>query len=108
MTRVMKSHCIRKNVALVLITSVCLVSGASRARAESDSKDIVDTAVAAGDFNTLVAAAEAAGLVQTLKGPGPFTVFAPNDKAFKRLPEGTLQTLLKPENKKQLGAIMAY
>ena len=108
MTRVMKSNCSRKNVALLLITAVFLVSDASRARAESESKDIVDTAVAAGNFDTLVAAVEAAGLAQTLKGPGPFTVFAPNDKAFKRLPEGTLETLLKPENKKQLGAILAY
>ena len=102
MTRVMRSNCSRENVALLLITAVFLVSDASRARAESESKDIVDTAVAAGNFETLVAAVKAAGLAQTLKGPGPFTVFAPNDKAFKRLPEGTLQTLLKPENKSGL------
>jgi len=108
MKRVMKSDCTGKGIALLLIIAVSLVWGVIRARAESESKDIVDTAVAAGDFNTLVAAVEAAGLAQTLKGPGPFTVFAPNDKAFKRLPEGTLQTLLKPENKKQLGAILAY
>ena len=108
MKRVMKTDCTGKGIALLLIIAVSLVWGVTGARAESESKGIVDTAVAAGDFNTLVAAVEAAGLVQTLKGPGPFTVFAPNDKAFKRLPEGTLQTLLKPESKKQLGAILAY
>lgn len=61
-------------------------------------QDIVDTAVAAGSFNTLVAAVKAAGLVDTLKGKGPFTVFAPTDKAFAKLPKGTVETLLKPEN----------
>jgi uncharacterized surface protein with fasciclin (FAS1) repeats len=64
------------------------------------SKDIVDTAVAAGSFKTLTAALEAAGLVDTLKGKGPFTVFAPTDDAFAKLPEGTVKSLLKPENKK--------
>ncbi len=70
--------------------------------------DIVDTAVGAGSFNTLVAAAKAAGLVETLKGPGPFTVFAPTDDAFAKLPEGTVANLLKPENKDQLVAILTY
>ncbi len=70
--------------------------------------DIVDTAVAAGSFNTLVAAVQAAGLVDTLKGEGPFTVFAPTDDAFAALPEGTVETLLKPENKEQLQAILTY
>lgn len=70
--------------------------------------DIVDTAVAAGSFNTLVAAVQAAGLVDTLKGEGPFTVFAPTDDAFAKLPEGTVETLLKPENKDQLQAILTY
>ncbi len=70
--------------------------------------DIVDTAVAAGSFNTLVTAVKAAGLVDTLKGAGPFTVFAPTDDAFAKLPAGTLQNLLKPENKKQLVAILTY
>jgi uncharacterized surface protein with fasciclin (FAS1) repeats len=70
--------------------------------------DIVDTAVAAGDFNTLVAAVKAAGLVDTLKGEGPFTVFAPTDAAFAALPPGTVETLLKPENKSQLVAILTY
>ncbi len=71
-------------------------------------KDIVDTAVAAGSFNTLVAAVKAAGLVETLKGKGPFTVFAPTDAAFAKLPEGTIETLLKPENKKKLQSILTY
>ena len=70
--------------------------------------DIVDTAVAAGSFNTLVAAVKAAGLVDTLKGTGPFTVFAPTDEAFAKLPSGTVESLLKPENKKQLVAILTY
>lgn len=68
--------------------------------------DIVDTAVAAGSFNTLVAAVTAAGLVDTLKGAGPFTVFAPSDDAFAKLPAGTVETLVKPENKDQLTAIL--
>ena len=72
------------------------------------SKDIVDTAVAAGDFKTLVAAVQAAGLVDTLKGTGPFTVFAPTDAAFAKLPAGTVQDLLKPENKQKLIAILTY
>jgi len=70
--------------------------------------DIVDTAVAAGSFNTLVAAVKAADLVGTLKGPGPFTVFAPTDAAFKKLPKGTLASLLKPENKDKLVKILTY
>jgi transforming growth factor-beta-induced protein len=71
-------------------------------------KDIVDTAVGAGSFNTLVAAVKAAGLVDTLKSKGPFTVFAPTDEAFAKLPEGTIANLLKPENKDQLVAILTY
>ena len=70
--------------------------------------DIVDTAVSAGQFNTLVAAVEAADLVTTLKGDGPFTVFAPTDEAFAALPEGTVENLLKPENKEQLISILTY
>ena len=68
--------------------------------------DIVDTAVAAGSFNTLVAAVTAAGLVETLKGAGPFTVFAPTDDAFAKLPAGTVDELVKPENKAKLTAIL--
>ncbi|MEO0401965.1 MAG: fasciclin domain-containing protein [Pseudomonadota bacterium] len=70
--------------------------------------DIVDTAVAAGSFNTLVAAVQAADLVDTLKSPGPFTVFAPTDAAFAALPAGTVESLLLPENKDQLVAILTY
>lgn len=76
--------------------------------AKTEKKDIVDTAVAAGQFKTLVAAVKEAGLVETLKGDGPFTVFAPTDEAFAALPEGTVESLLKPENKKKLVAILTY
>ena len=72
------------------------------------AQDIVDTAVAAGNFNTLVAAVQAAGLVDVLKGDGPFTVFAPTDEAFAALPAGTVESLLKPENKEQLVAVLTY
>ena len=75
---------------------------------EMKAKDIVDTAVSAGQFNTLAAALDAAGLIDTLKGEGPFTVFAPTDEAFAKLPEGTVETLLKPENRDQLTAILTY
>src|SRR5579871_4371665 len=75
--------------------------------AQAAPADIVDTAVNA-HFTTLVAAVKAAGLVDTLKGPGPFTVFAPTDEAFAKLPAGTLENLLKPENKEQLKKILTY
>ena len=88
-------------VALVLTVSLAGVASAT-------SKDIVETAVAAGDFKTLAAALQAAGLVDTLKGAGPFTVFAPTDAAFAKLPAGTVQDLLKPENKQKLIAILTY
>lgn len=81
---------------------------ATSAFAGGHSKDIVDTAVANGSFTTLVAAVQAAGLVETLKGDGPFTVFAPTDDAFAALPEGTVATLLLPENKDKLTAILTY
>jgi uncharacterized surface protein with fasciclin (FAS1) repeats len=71
-------------------------------------KDIVDTAVGAGSFKTLVAAVKAAGLVDTLKSEGPFTVLAPTDEAFAKLPKGTVEALLKPENKDKLVAILTY
>ena len=74
----------------------------------ADRKDIVDTAVGAGSFKTLVAAVQAAGLVETLKGKGPFTVFAPTDEAFAKLPAGTVESLLKPENKEKLVAVLTY
>ncbi|WP_170480337.1 fasciclin domain-containing protein [Ruegeria arenilitoris] len=75
---------------------------------KAEAADIVDTAVSAGSFNTLVAAVQAAGLVDTLKGDGPFTVFAPTDEAFAALPEGTVESLLLPENKDQLVSILTY
>ncbi len=78
------------------------------AMADGHGKDIVDTAVAAGSFETLVAAVQAAELVDTLKGEGPFTVFAPTDDAFAALPAGTVEDLLKPENKDQLVAVLTY
>lgn len=81
---------------------------ATSAFAAGHAKDIVDTAAAAGDFGTLLAAATAAGLVETLKGDGPFTIFAPTDAAFAALPEGTVEDLLKPENKETLAGILAY
>ncbi|MDP2086853.1 MAG: fasciclin domain-containing protein [Gemmobacter sp.] len=81
---------------------------AAPAFADSHAKDIVDTAVAAGSFTTLVAAVQAAGLVDTLKGPGPFTVFAPTDEAFAALPAGTVEDLLKPENKDKLVSVLTY
>lgn len=82
--------------------------GSAQATGCADKKDIVDTAVGAGSFTTLVAAIKAADLVDTLKGKGPFTVFAPTDEAFAKLPAGTLDDLLKPENKAKLQAILTY
>jgi uncharacterized surface protein with fasciclin (FAS1) repeats len=76
--------------------------------ASAGTKDIVDTAVSAGSFTTLARALEAADLVSTLKGPGPFTVFAPTDEAFAKLPAGTVENLLKPENKAKLKRILSY
>ena len=75
---------------------------------QAQAADIVDTAVSAGSFKTLVAAVQAAGLADTLKGPGPFTVFAPTDEAFAKLPAGTVEDLLKPENKDKLVKILTY
>jgi uncharacterized surface protein with fasciclin (FAS1) repeats len=97
--------------AKVLIVSLLLLFGAASALNAGGygmKKDIVDTAVGAGSFETLVAAVKAAGLVDTLKGEGPFTVFAPTDDAFAKLPAGTIETLLKPENKAKLTAILTY
>ena len=91
------------SATFTLILILSMVTAATAA-----PKDIVDTAVAAGDFKTLVAALQAAGLVDTLKGAGPFTVFAPTDAAFAKLPAGTVQELLKPENKEKLVKILTY
>jgi uncharacterized surface protein with fasciclin (FAS1) repeats len=96
-----------KSVTVVGV-ALGIVLAAGTARAEGDTKDIVDTAVAAGSFTTLAKALEAAGLVDTLKGKGPFTVFAPTDEAFAKLPAGTVEELLKPENKAKLTAILTY
>jgi uncharacterized surface protein with fasciclin (FAS1) repeats len=84
------------------------LGGAQATSCAGDQKDIVDTAAGAGSFNTLVAAVKAAELVETLKGTGPFTVFAPTDEAFAKLPAGTLDDLLKPENKAKLQGILTY
>jgi uncharacterized surface protein with fasciclin (FAS1) repeats len=90
----------------MIAAAIGLAVGSTSVRAAE--KDIVDTAVEAGQFKTLAAALTAAGLVETLKGTGPFTVFAPTDAAFAKLPEGTVETLLKPENKDKLTAILTY
>ena len=89
-----------------IMTITCIAASLGSASVRAD--DIVDTAVKAGSFKTLVAAVKAAGLVDTLKGKGPFTVFAPTDVAFAKLPEGTVETLLKPKNKAKLAAILTY
>ncbi|MBV0892778.1 fasciclin domain-containing protein [Paracoccus sp. Z118] len=88
--------------------AAALIGLAAALPAQAADKDIVDTAVGAGDFTTLAAALEAADLVTTLKGEGPFTVFAPTDAAFAGLPAGTVDELLKPENKQQLIDILTY
>jgi len=102
--KVIKTDISCSNGVIHVIDAVMIPGAAERA----DSKDIVDTAAAAGSFKTLVAAVEAAGLVETLKGKGPFTVFAPTDEAFAKLPKGTLGSLLKAENKDKLTAILTY
>ena len=88
--------------------AVAALMMAAASHAQAQSRDLVETAVAAGQFNTLAAALKAAGLVETLKGAGPFTVFAPTDAAFAKLPKGTVEDLLKPENKAKLTAILTY
>lgn len=94
--------------SFIALTAATAMAAAAPVWAGSASKDIVDTAIGAGSFGTLVAAVQAAGLVDTLKGDGPFTVFAPTDEAFAALPEGTVESLLKPENKDQLVAVLTY
>jgi uncharacterized surface protein with fasciclin (FAS1) repeats len=91
-------------LSLSLIASTSALAGGSK----MPTKDIVDTAVSAGSFKTLTTALAAAGLVETLKGKGPFTVFAPTDEAFAKLPAGTLESLLKPANKQKLTSILTY
>ena len=101
---------IRTTLKLLFVAYFALVATQAVAGGygKKAGKDIVDTAVSAGQFNTLAAALEAADLVDTLKGDGPFTVFAPTDEAFAKLPEGTVENLLKPENRDQLVAILTY
>ncbi|HIJ71163.1 MAG TPA: fasciclin domain-containing protein [Planctomycetes bacterium] len=108
----------KKNIAILVLLTFLIVgiSFTLTGCSESEHKkmtswakhDIVDTAVSADDFNTLVAAVKAAGLVETLKSKGPFTVFAPTDEAFGKLPHGTLDSLLKPANKGKLVSILTY
>ena len=88
------------------IVAAMAITGAAANMGAATDKDIVDTAVAAGSFKTLAKALQAADLVETLKGAGPFTVFAPTDEAFAKLPAGTLEALLKPENKPTLQRIL--
>ena len=94
--------------ALAIGVLAVAVAGGSVAVQARETKDVVDTAVAAGSFTTLAKALQAADLVGTLKGKGPFTVFAPTDEAFAKLPAGTVETLLKPENKAKLRRILTY
>lgn len=105
--------CVGGMAAAVTCSSSALAQGCSSSSKSDSAKamasgDIVDTAVSAGKFKTLVAAVQAAGLVETLKGDGPFTVFAPSDEAFAKLPAGTVESLLKPENKGKLTQILTY
>ena len=91
-----------------LVMAAAISASSLLATSQAFAADIVDTAVAAGNFKTLAAALQAAGLVDTLKGAGPFTVFAPTDEAFAKLPAGTVEDLLKPENKAKLVSILTY
>ncbi len=100
-----------KTIRILTLTSIVATSGffgVLHADTETKGNDIVAVASSAGSFNTLIAAVKAAGLVETLQGPGPFTVFAPTDEAFAKLPKGTVEDLLKPENKEKLIAILTY
>jgi len=100
---------LRKTLSASLLSLMFALFVATSARGdEPKAGDIVDTATAAGSFKTLTAALKAAGLVDTLKGAGPFTVFAPTDEAFAKLPPGTVENLLKPENKEKLVAVLTY
>ena len=94
--------------SFLALTAATLLAAPLAVPANAAGMDIVDTAVSAGEFTTLVAAVQAADLVDTLKGAGPFTVFAPTDAAFAKLPAGTVEDLLKPENKAKLAAILTY
>ena len=98
-------------MAVLLLLALLVSQTACNGTAKKHSiwrKNVVDTAIAAGDFTTLVTAIKAADLVETLKGEGPFTVFAPTDEAFAKLPDGTVEDLLKPQNKQKLSSILTY
>jgi len=99
---------LKKTFAVGTLAAVVMTVAVSGAVVRAETRDVVETAVAAGSFKTLAKALDAAGLVTTLKGSGPFTVFAPTDEAFAKLPAGTLETLLKPENKEKLRRILTY
>lgn len=99
---------LKKTFAVGTLAAVVMTVAVSGAVVRAETRDVVETAVAAGSFKTLAKALDAAGLVTTLKGSGPFTVFAPTDEAFAKLPAGTLETLLKPENKEKLQRILTY
>ena len=94
-------------IALGVVAAATFI-GTAASPVRAQQKDIVDTAVAAGSFKTLAAALQAAGLIETLKGKGPFTVFAPTDAAFAKLPAGTVESLLLPENREKLRRILTY
>ena len=104
------TNTIRKTLVALVAAPLLVVGSLAIAGQHGDkaAKDIVDTAVSAGQFQTLAAALDAAGLIDTLKGDGPFTVFAPTDEAFAKLPAGTVETLLQPDNREQLIAILTY
>jgi len=108
---------VNKKIAVLLLSIMALAATAALAGSKNPvvggqemypTKDIIDNAVNSADHTTLVAAVKAAGLVDTLKGPGPFTVFAPTNEAFAKLPAGTVQNLLKPENKDTLTKVLTY
>ncbi len=106
MTRLIQKSLIATLASASLFASAAIAGHHEEGKAKA--ADIVDTAVAAGQFNTLAAALDAADLIGTLKGDGPFTVFAPTDEAFAKLPEGTVESLLMPENRDKLVAILTY
>jgi uncharacterized surface protein with fasciclin (FAS1) repeats len=104
----MKGQCMKRRNILKSLAFAGMLASVGACTQMDDGDDIVDIASSNPDFSTLVTAVQAAGLVETLKGPGPFTVFAPTNAAFAALPEGTVETLLKPENKDQLVSVLTY
>ncbi len=104
----MQSRLFTSIAAAAVLATVSAAPASAQSYGMKVKPDIVEIAASAGSFNTLVAAVKAAGLVETLKGKGPFTVFAPTDEAFAKLPKGTVESLLKPENVEQLRAILTY